>query len=87
LRLLCRSARQELQSAHIIDGAVVDPYFGIPLWLQLNKEINTALGDDVIKARLAELGATVLAGSPADFGKLVADETERSAKVVEVLGR
>jgi hypothetical protein len=35
-----------------------------------------------MKARLAELGGTVLAGSPADFGKLIADETEKWAKVI-----
>jgi tripartite-type tricarboxylate transporter receptor subunit TctC len=49
---------------------------------KLNKEINTALADPKMKARLADLGATVLAGSPADFGKLIADETEKWRKVV-----
>jgi tripartite-type tricarboxylate transporter receptor subunit TctC len=49
---------------------------------KLNKEINAALADPKIKARLADLGATVLAGSPADFGKLIVDETEKWAKVV-----
>ncbi len=44
---------------------------------KLNKEINAALADPKIKARLADLGGTVLAGSPADFGKLIADETEK----------
>ena len=39
-----------------------------------------------IKARLADLGGTVLAGSPADFGKLIADETEKWAKVVKFAG-
>jgi len=48
----------------------------------LNKEINAALADAKIKARLADLGGTVLAGSPADFGKLIADETEKWAKVI-----
>src|SRR5712671_623228 len=42
---------------------------------RLNKEINAALADPKIKARLADLGGTVLAGSPAEFGKLMADET------------
>jgi tripartite-type tricarboxylate transporter receptor subunit TctC len=50
---------------------------------KLNKEINAGLADPRIKARLAELGLTVLAGSPADFGKLIADETEKWAKVVK----
>jgi len=49
---------------------------------KLNKEINVALADPKIKARLADLGGTVLSGSPADFGKLIADETEKWGKVV-----
>jgi tripartite-type tricarboxylate transporter receptor subunit TctC len=50
---------------------------------ELNKEINAALADPKIKARLADLGGTVLAGSPAEFGKLIAEETEKWAKVVK----
>ena len=53
---------------------------------KLNKEINAGLADPKIKARLADLGGTVLAGSPADFGKLIADETEKWAKVVKFSG-
>ena len=49
---------------------------------KLNKEINAALADPKMKARLADLGGTSLAGSPADFGKLIADETEKWAKVI-----
>jgi tripartite-type tricarboxylate transporter receptor subunit TctC len=49
---------------------------------KLNKEINTGLTDPKLKARLADLGGTVLAGSPAEFGKLIADETEKWAKVI-----
>ena len=49
---------------------------------KLNKEINAALADPKMKARLAELGATALPSSPADFGKLLADETEKWAKVI-----
>jgi tripartite-type tricarboxylate transporter receptor subunit TctC len=49
---------------------------------KLNKEINAALADPNIKARFADLGATVLAGSPADFGKFIADETEKWGKVI-----
>jgi tripartite-type tricarboxylate transporter receptor subunit TctC len=48
----------------------------------LNNEINAALADPKIKARLADFGGTVLAGSPADFGKLIADETEKWGKVI-----
>jgi tripartite-type tricarboxylate transporter receptor subunit TctC len=49
---------------------------------KLNKEINAGLADPKIKARLTDLGGTVLPGSPADFGKLIADETEKWGKVV-----
>ena len=53
---------------------------------QLNNEINAALADPKMKARLAEWGATALPGSPADFGKLIADETEKWGKVVKFAG-
>jgi tripartite-type tricarboxylate transporter receptor subunit TctC len=53
---------------------------------KLNKEINTGLADLKMKARLADLGGTVLPGSPAEFGKLIADETEKWAKVVKFAG-
>jgi tripartite-type tricarboxylate transporter receptor subunit TctC len=49
---------------------------------KLNKEINAALADPKLKARLADFGATPLVGSPADFGKLIADETEKWGKVI-----
>ena len=49
---------------------------------KLNKEINAALADPKIKARLADLGDAPLAVSSADFGKLIADETEKWAKVI-----
>jgi tripartite-type tricarboxylate transporter receptor subunit TctC len=48
----------------------------------LNREINAALADSKMKARLADLGATALPGSPSDFGKLIADETEKWGKVI-----
>jgi tripartite-type tricarboxylate transporter receptor subunit TctC len=49
---------------------------------KLNKEINAALADPNMKARVADLGGDVLAISPADFGKLIADETEKWGNVV-----
>jgi tripartite-type tricarboxylate transporter receptor subunit TctC len=49
---------------------------------KLNKEVNAALDDPKMKARLADLGGTPLPGSPADFGKLIADETEKWARVI-----
>src|SRR5215475_7893155 len=53
---------------------------------KLNREINAALADPKFKARLADLGGTALSGSPADFGKFIADETEKWAKVVKFAG-
>src|SRR5216684_130078 len=53
---------------------------------KLNKEINAALADPTIKARLAELGGTGLAGPHAAFGKLIAEETKKWAKVVKFSG-
>jgi tripartite-type tricarboxylate transporter receptor subunit TctC len=49
---------------------------------RLNREINTGLVDPKVKAQLADFGGTVLAGSPADFGRLIADETEKWARVI-----
>jgi tripartite-type tricarboxylate transporter receptor subunit TctC len=53
---------------------------------RLNREINAALTDPRMKARFADIGGEVLAGSPAAFGKLIADETEKWAKVVKFAG-
>ena len=50
---------------------------------RLNAEINAALRNSAIKARFADLGGMVLPGSPADFGKLIRDETEKWAKVIQ----
>jgi tripartite-type tricarboxylate transporter receptor subunit TctC len=53
---------------------------------KLNKEVNAALDDPKMKARLADLGGVALPGSPAEFGKLIADETEKWAKVIKFAG-
>jgi tripartite-type tricarboxylate transporter receptor subunit TctC len=53
---------------------------------ELNKEINAALADPKMKARLADLGVAVLSGSPAAFGKLIAEETDKWAKVIRFAG-
>ena len=53
---------------------------------KLNKEINAGLADPKMMAQLCALGGTVLAGSPAAFGKLIADETEKWGKVVKFAG-
>jgi tripartite-type tricarboxylate transporter receptor subunit TctC len=50
---------------------------------KLNNEVNAGLADPKLKARLAEFGVSPIAGSPADFGKLIADETEKWGKVVK----
>jgi tripartite-type tricarboxylate transporter receptor subunit TctC len=52
----------------------------------LNREINAGLADPKLKARLADLGLTVLSGSPADFGKLIAEETQKWGKVIKSAG-
>ena len=53
---------------------------------KLNKEMNATLADPKFKARLADLGGTALSGSPVDFGKLIAEETEKWGKVVKFAG-
>ena len=53
---------------------------------KLNGEINAGLADPKIKARLADLGGTPLVVSPADFGRLIADETEKWGKVIKFAG-
>jgi tripartite-type tricarboxylate transporter receptor subunit TctC len=52
----------------------------------LNREVNAAFADPAIKARLETLIASAMPGSPADFGKLIADETERWGKVIRTAG-
>ena len=76
--------------AEYLPGYEVSAWFGIgaprntptDIIEKLNKEINAALADPNIKARLADLGGTALAGSAADFAKLIAEETEKWAKVI-----
>jgi tripartite-type tricarboxylate transporter receptor subunit TctC len=53
---------------------------------KVNKEMNAGLADAKMKARFADLGSTDLPGSPADFGRLIADETEKMGKVVKFCG-
>jgi tripartite-type tricarboxylate transporter receptor subunit TctC len=52
----------------------------------LNKEINAGLADPKLKARLAGLGSSIFVGSPSEFGRLIADESEKWAKVVKFAG-
>jgi tripartite-type tricarboxylate transporter receptor subunit TctC len=53
---------------------------------RLNKEVNAGLADPKLKARLADLGGTALVGSPAEFGKLIAEDIEKWAKVIKFAG-
>ena len=53
---------------------------------RLNREINAAFADPKMKARLADTGGTLLVGSPADFAKLIGEETEKWGKVVKFSG-
>jgi tripartite-type tricarboxylate transporter receptor subunit TctC len=53
---------------------------------KLNKEINAALADPRMKARISDMGAAPFVSSPADFGKFIADETEKWSKVVKFAG-
>jgi tripartite-type tricarboxylate transporter receptor subunit TctC len=77
-----------------VPGYESSGYFGLgvpkntPLAIveRLNGEINAGLADSTLKARLADLGAMTLAGSPADFGKLIADETEKWGEVIKFAG-
>src|SRR5262249_30333367 len=76
--------------AEFVPGYEASTWFGVGAPMstphaiieKLNGEINEGLADPKMKARLADLGGTVLAGSPDDFGKLIAADTEKWAKVI-----
>ena len=80
--------------SEFVPGYEVSNWFGVgapkatpaEILDRLNKEINASLADPKIKARLADLGGTVLPGTPADFGRLIAEETEKWGKVVKFTG-
>jgi tripartite-type tricarboxylate transporter receptor subunit TctC len=80
--------------AEFVPGYEASAFFGVgapkhtpaDIIEKLNKEINAGLADPKLKARLADLGGTVIAGSPADFRKLIADETDKWAAVVKFAG-
>ena len=52
----------------------------------LNKELNAGLADSKVRGRIVELGGTVLGGTPAEFGKIISDATEKWAKVIKFAG-
>jgi tripartite-type tricarboxylate transporter receptor subunit TctC len=53
---------------------------------KLNKEINAGLADPKLRAKLADLGGQMMGGTPADFGQIIVEETEKWAKVVKFSG-
>jgi tripartite-type tricarboxylate transporter receptor subunit TctC len=96
---VCTATRAEVLPAvptvgEFVPGYTADTWYGVgapkgtpsEIIQTLNKEINAGLLDPKIKARVADLGGTVLPGSPADFGKLLAEETEKWGKVVKFSG-
>ena len=80
--------------ADVVPGFDASVWFGVgvptntpaEIIERLNKEINAGLADPRLKARFAELGSTVFPGSPAEFGRFIADETEKWGKVVKFSG-
>jgi tripartite-type tricarboxylate transporter receptor subunit TctC len=80
--------------AEFVPGFEASAWFGVgaprntrtEIVEELNKAINAILADPKMKARLVDLGGTVLSGSPGDFGKLIAEETEKWGKVVKAAG-
>jgi tripartite-type tricarboxylate transporter receptor subunit TctC len=53
---------------------------------RLNRDVNAVLADPVVKARMADLGSDIFTGSPSDFAKIIAEETEKWARVVKFAG-
>ena len=80
--------------AETVPGYEASAWFGMavpkgtprPIIDKLNRQINQALADPGIQAKLADLGGILIAGSPEDFGKVIADETAKWAKVVQATG-
>jgi len=80
--------------SEFVPGYESSPYFGVgvpsntpaEIVHKLNMEINAGLADPKLRARLVDLGGMMLAGSPADFRKLIVDETEKWAKVIKFAG-
>jgi len=76
--------------ADVVPGYEVSNWFGFGMprntpadvIMTFNTAVDEALADPKLKARLAELGGILMPGSPADFGKLIAEETEKWGKVI-----
>jgi tripartite-type tricarboxylate transporter receptor subunit TctC len=98
LAVTTASRRQELPDiptmGESVPGYEASTWFGIGaprntpagVVARLNAAINASFADPKVKARVADLGGTALAGSPADFGKLIAEETEKWAKLIRPSG-
>jgi tripartite-type tricarboxylate transporter receptor subunit TctC len=80
--------------SEFVPGYEASSWFGIaapkatpaPIIEALNRETDLGLADPTIKARIADMGGMLLTGSPADFGKLIADETEKWGKIIREAG-
>ena len=80
--------------AETVPGYEASAFFGVvapngtprPIIDKLNKTLNEALADPAMQAKLAELGGTLISGTPEDFGKIVSDETAKWAPVVKATG-
>ena len=80
--------------AETVPGYEASAFFGMavpagtprPIIDKLNKAVNEALASPTVQARLAEIGGTLIAGTPEDFGKIIAAETEKWSKVVKATG-
>jgi tripartite-type tricarboxylate transporter receptor subunit TctC len=101
LRALAVTSRTRWQAlpgiptvGELLPGYEASTWFGIgapkntPIEIvdKLNREINAGLADDKLNSRIADLGGTVLPGSPGDFGTLIAEETEKWAQVLKSSG-
>ena len=82
----CERFRTGLRGEPVVRRRVTQEDVQPRLSTRLNKEINIALADAKMKARLADLGTTVFPGSAADLGKFVAEETEKWGAVVKSSG-
>jgi tripartite-type tricarboxylate transporter receptor subunit TctC len=72
--------------ASAVTGIGVPAHTPVGIIARLNREINAALDDPAMKARLVDSGGILLGGSPAEFGRLMAEETEKWAKVIKNAG-
>ena len=83
-----RAGGWRTQSSEFVRGYEASGWFGLgaprntsaEIVQKINQEMNAGLADAKLKARFADLGSTVLPGSPVEFGKLIADETEKWAR-------